>query len=99
MLDYWEGEARGDGIREDVIQAVIQRLRSYEALSPESRADALKGLWKRISETYPEAGQRPANRAETSATVRLPRSAADAAPTIPLPRDRPTKSDRSHVVL
>jgi ATP-dependent DNA helicase RecG len=58
MLDYWEGEARADGIQEDVIQAVVQRLRSYDGLSPQSRADALKGLWKRIGETYPEAQQR-----------------------------------------
>src|SRR5512135_1767293 len=95
MLDYWEGDARADGIQEDVIQAVVQRLRSYDGLSPESRADALKGLWKRISETYPEAGQRPgnggrpANRAETSKTVRLPHSAAEMAPTKPLPPDVP----------
>lgn len=59
MLDYWEGEARADGIDEGVIQAVIARLRSYEKLSPEGRAESLKGLWKRIGETYPEAGQKP----------------------------------------
>ena len=59
MLDYWEGEARADSIQEEVIQAVVQRLRSYEGLSPQSRADVLKGLWKRIGETYPEAQQKP----------------------------------------
>ncbi len=59
MLDYWEGEARADGVQEEVIQAVVQRLRSYDGLSPQSRADALKGLWKRIGETYPEAQQKP----------------------------------------
>jgi ATP-dependent DNA helicase RecG len=59
MLDYWEGEARADNLKEEVIQAVVQRLRSYDGLSPESRADALKGLWRRIAEAYPEAGQRP----------------------------------------
>ncbi len=59
MLDYWEGDARADNIQEEVIQAVIQRLRSYDGLSPQSRADALKGLWKRIGETYPEAQQKP----------------------------------------
>src|SRR5512146_3056738 len=59
MLDYWEGEARADSIQEEVIQAVVQRLRSYDGLSPQSRADALKGLWKRIGETYPEAQQKP----------------------------------------
>lgn len=59
MLDFWEGEARADGIQEEIIQAVVQRLRSYDGLSPQSRADALKGLWKRIGETYPEAQQKP----------------------------------------
>ena len=61
MLDYWEGEARADGIQEEIIQAVVQRLRSYDGLSPQSRADALRGLWKRIGEAYPEAAQRPRN--------------------------------------
>jgi len=60
MLDYWEGEARADGIKEEVIQAVVQRLRSYDGLSPQSRADALKGLWKRIGDTYPETQQKSA---------------------------------------
>jgi len=59
MLDYWEGEARTDGISEEVIQAVVARLRSYEKLSPDGRAESLKGLWKRITEAYPEAGQKP----------------------------------------
>src|SRR5215208_5483552 len=61
MLDYWEGDARADGIQEEIIQAVVQRLRSYDGLSPQSRADALRGLWKRIGETYPEAQQKPRN--------------------------------------
>jgi ATP-dependent DNA helicase RecG len=61
MLDYWEGDARADGLREEVIQAVVQRLRSYDGLSPQSRADALRGLWKRIGEAYPEAQQKPKN--------------------------------------
>jgi ATP-dependent DNA helicase RecG len=59
MLDFWEGEARLDGVTEEVIQAVVARLRSYEKLSAEGRAESLKGLWKRIGETYPEAGQKP----------------------------------------
>ncbi len=59
MLDYWEGEARADNVTEEVIQAVVARLRSYEKLSPDGRAESLKGLWKRIGETYPEAGQKP----------------------------------------
>ena len=62
MLGYWEGEARADKIQEEVIQAVVQRLRSYDGLSPQSRADALKGLWKRIGDTYPEAQQKTQQR-------------------------------------
>src|SRR5215510_13668227 len=58
MLGYWEGEARADRIQEEVIQAVVQRLRSYDGLSPQSRSDALRGLWKRIGDTYPEAQQK-----------------------------------------
>lgn len=61
MLDYWEGEARADGVTEEVIQAVVARLRSYEKLSPDGRAESLKGLWKRVGDTYPEAGQKPKN--------------------------------------
>lgn len=59
MLNYWEGEARADSLNEEVIQAVVQRLRSYDGLSPQSRADALKGLWKRIGDAYPEAQIKP----------------------------------------
>ncbi len=90
MLDYWEGEARADGIQEDVIQAVVQRLRSYGGLNPPSRADALKGLWKRIGETYPEAAQKPPAR---------PRPApSETAPTRPHPslaRPRPGPPSRA----
>ena len=64
MLDFWEGEARADGIQEEIIQAVVQRLRSYDGLTPQSRADALKGLWKRIGEAYPEAVQKSRNPAD-----------------------------------
>lgn len=46
MFDFWEGEARVDGIQEGVIQSIVQRLRSCDGLSPQSRADALKELWK-----------------------------------------------------
>lgn len=59
MLDYWEGEARADGVSEEIIQAVVLRLRSYEKLNPQGRAESLKGLWKRIGDVYPDAGQKP----------------------------------------
>lgn len=87
MLDFWEGEARVDGVAEEVIQAVVARLRSYEKLSPDGRAESLKGLWKRIGDTYPEAGQKktqeqtprpapkPATEPTQQATPEAPRSA------------------------
>ena len=102
MLDYWEAEARADGVHEDVIQAVVQRLRSYEGLSAESRADALRGLWKRIAETYPEAAQkpgnggRPATDGSMSKTLRLPKQSIESAPTRPLPPGMPVPSERRH---
>ena len=64
MLDFWEAEARADGVTEEVIQAVVSRLRSYDGLKPEGRADALKGLWKRIQNQYPDDQQKTAQRAE-----------------------------------
>ena len=85
MLDYWEGEARAEGVTEEVIQAVISRLRSYEKLSPEGRAESLKGLWKRIGETYPEAGQKPKGPGQPqrpNQPPRLPRSDAEALPNV-----------------
>ena len=63
MLDYWEGEARADNLSEEIIQAVVQRLQSYGKLTPESRAESLKGLWKRIGDQYPEATKKQQTRA------------------------------------
>ncbi len=98
MLDFWEGEARADSLNEEVIQAVVQRLRSYDGLSPQSRADALKGLWKRIGETYPEAAQR--------SDTRPYRPSSETAPTRPhqpvsipkQPKSRPAPPPRSEAV-
>jgi hypothetical protein len=54
MLDYWEAEARNDDISDEIIRAVTGRLRDYAGLSPESRAESLKGIWKRIQDQYPD---------------------------------------------
>jgi ATP-dependent DNA helicase RecG len=50
MLDPWEAEARLDGLPEDLIAAVLVRLRDYNRLSPASRQEALQGLWRRIQQ-------------------------------------------------
>src|SRR5574340_157778 len=88
MLDYWEGEARTDNIKEEIVQAVVGRLRAYDGLSPAGRAEALKGLWKRITDTYPESGQR-SSAAEPAAQAR---PAVDAK-TEPRPPSTPSGSD------
>ena len=56
MLEPWEAEARLDGLPDELISAVLSRLRDYNRLSPASREEALQGLWRRIqveSETQP----------------------------------------------
>jgi ATP-dependent DNA helicase RecG len=101
MLDYWEGDARTDGLQEEVIQAVLQRLRSYDGLSPQSRADALRGLWKRIGDSYPEAAQRtrPVQQQEQQ-KPRPPRPPREDAPPPPEPprREREEQPQRQQHV-
>ena len=48
MLEPWEAEARLDGLPDELISAVLSRLRDYNRLSPTSREEALQGLWRRI---------------------------------------------------
>ncbi len=48
ILSDWELEARENQLPEQVIQAVISRLRDYHRLSEESREVALKGIWQRV---------------------------------------------------
>jgi ATP-dependent DNA helicase RecG len=69
MLDYWESEARAEGIDEAIVQAVIERLRSYAGLTPTSRAESLRGLWKCIQETYPETQGKTGKPSEARRTV------------------------------
>jgi ATP-dependent DNA helicase RecG len=68
ILDFWESEARNEGVPEETIQLVAMRLRDYHRLTPSSRADTLKGVWKRIQgqgeitipePVYAEAGSQP----------------------------------------
>lgn len=48
LAPSWEAEARADNIPEDLVQAVSDRLRNYDSLSPSSRQETLQGLWRRI---------------------------------------------------
>ena len=49
ILSAWEMEAREDQLSEQIIQAVIGRLRDYHHLSEDSREVALKGIWQRVT--------------------------------------------------
>ncbi len=73
ILDFWESEARAESVDEAVVQAVTQRLKGYEALTPTGRADSLKGLWKRLGETYPEAQQKPKDQPRPQPRPQQPR--------------------------
>ncbi|HBX69833.1 MAG TPA: DNA helicase RecG [Chloroflexi bacterium] len=48
MLESWELEARADQVSEDLIQAVVIRLRDYQRLSETSRKETLHGIWSRV---------------------------------------------------
>ena len=48
MLEPWQAEAQADNLPNALVQAVVARLRDYAGLSPNSRAETLEGLWKRI---------------------------------------------------
>jgi ATP-dependent DNA helicase RecG len=48
MLEPWEAEARQDQLPDELISAVLSRLRDYNRLSPASRQEVLQGLWSRI---------------------------------------------------
>ncbi len=48
MLVHWENEARADGVAEELLQFVVNRIQDYPRLSPTSRAETLEGVWKRI---------------------------------------------------
>ncbi|MFN2112876.1 MAG: ATP-dependent DNA helicase RecG [Anaerolineales bacterium] len=49
ILSSWELEAREDQLPEQLIQAVITRLRDYHRLSEDSREVVLKGVWQRLT--------------------------------------------------
>ena len=55
MLEPWRAEANSDGLPPELIEAVVIRLRDYTKLTPNSRAEVLEGVWRRIQR---EAGER-----------------------------------------
>lgn len=95
MLDYWEGEARADSLSEEIIQAVLQRLQSYGKLTPASRAESLKGLWKRIGDQYPEATKKQGTHAPRSQPKPASAKRESSAPESKPVKERPAPPGRS----
>jgi len=94
ILESWEAEARQEGIKEEIIQAVAGRLRDYARLSPPSRAEVLQGLWKRIQSEYPELSRTKKTRKVDQAP---PTTAA--APAAPKPESTPAALEAPLTVL
>ncbi len=114
MLSSWEADARTDELPEDLIQAVIGRLRDYERLTPDSRKDVLKGLWNRIGReaggqvnkrTQPKQDQKqspkPSRQGKTpeKRTTRQRKSKPSKRPPRPKPEGPPAALDAAVTVL
>lgn len=85
MLELWESEARADSINEDLIQAVIIRLRDYPRLSPASRAESLEGLWKRIQRETGEGESEPVQHVRQTKRIPPPQPKPEPSPPFPIP--------------
>jgi ATP-dependent DNA helicase RecG len=59
MLEPWRTEAEQVGTPDDLIQAVVARLRDYPRLTPQSREEVLQGLWRRVQSEFPRMGDFP----------------------------------------
>jgi ATP-dependent DNA helicase RecG len=75
MLDHWEAEARADELPEELIQAVIARIRDYSRLTVKSRAEVLDGLINRIQRTAPETTIQTVPKVEEKPIQPMPRNA------------------------
>jgi ATP-dependent DNA helicase RecG len=85
MLEPWEAEARLDGLSDELISAVLSRLRDYHRLSPASRQEALQGLWHRIQaevDTPPLPDIPPIEQKEPETPSPQPRDVAEDTETV-----------------
>jgi ATP-dependent DNA helicase RecG len=82
ILESWPAEARSEGVSEEIITAVTSRLRDYHSLTPQGRADSLKGLWRRIEtlERAPAAESVSASEGEPAPLAREETGSAESAP-------------------
>lgn len=89
ILDFWEAEARNESVPEELVQLVATRLRDYHRLTPTSRADTLKGVWKRIQGQIPDGDMPTPVYAEQNPQAQ-PASANEA----PAPQEQPASHPR-----
>ena len=66
MLDFWEGEARADGLAEELLQTVVARIRDYSRLTPKSRSEALEGMWRRLQRSFSDLPSLPQTNVESA---------------------------------
>ena len=96
ILSAWELEARDDQIPEQIIQAVITRLRDYHRLSEESREVALKGIWQRVNkESLGDGKESPVSEQSSSPPPPAPEQQSDPKPdpdSVPTPETEASKS-------
>ena len=84
ILSAWELEARDDQIPEQIIQAVITRLRDYHRLSEESREVALKGIWQRVNkDSLGDGKERPVSKQSSTPPTPAPAQQPDPEPAPP----------------
>ena len=110
MLAGWELEARADELPEELIQAVVIRLRDYQRLSEASRKETLHGIWARVqretdaqglevaaapqAESQPEAPAAPAEPEKVAAQKPPPPPKEEIQPEKQQPAPKPERAAR-----
>ncbi len=97
ILSDWELEARENQLPEQVIQAVISRLRDYHRLSEESREVALKGIWQRVGKK--DLGGKSIPEIEIPAPSSQPKPEPPREERTPAPVDKKTSPDSPEPVV
>ncbi len=91
ILEDWTAEARNEGVSEDIISAVSTRLRDYHTLTPQGRADSLKGLWRRIENLEGASATEPVSRPiAESVPAAVESTSVESATSAPAPAPQPT---------
>ena len=84
ILESWTQEARVSGLDSRSIQLVESRLHDYERLSPASRAEMLRGLWRNLSgaQTVESAPSAPQAGVQTGGAPRIEKEPAPEIPSM-----------------